>query len=190
MTKKIIGLTEFKNPVSSTYTSYKKTKDHLKQAGKSYVSSYKHSRILKKLDKEKPKFWQFDKKANIASKKAYHKASKESDKIQGARNLSQANKTGFTKGTKRAIATAALLTAAYLAYKKVMQSAVVKCRGSQNPKQCRTQYRNKAIQNQITVLQAKIGACAYTATPELCKNSINKKIAKLKVKIAKNKEGI
>lgn len=82
------------------------------------------------------------------------------------------------------LAAAALVSyAAYKIYKNYLSKAARSCSGSADKSTCMKQFKNKAIQAQISKLSSGMGSCAKSKNPAKCKAAIQGKIAKLKGKI-------
>jgi Arc/MetJ-type ribon-helix-helix transcriptional regulator len=122
-------------------------------------------------------------------------------KAKGAYNsASQAVKDAAGKAQQfagtdqgKAIGAAALaalaLYASYKVYKRFFSQSAKACRGKSGPErnQCLADFKKKALMAQIKDLQSATAGCSKTKNPAKCKAAIDKKIANLKMKIAKVK---
>jgi len=82
-----------------------------------------------------------------------------------------------------AAAAALVIYAGYKIYKNYLSKAAKSCKGAPDKSACMKQFKNKAVQAQISQLRSGAGKCAKSKDPAKCKAAIQAKISSLQGKM-------
>jgi len=79
----------------------------------------------------------------------------------------------------------AAIKAGFMAYKRFFSQAAKACAGRSGVEKtsCMNQFKTKALQAQIKVLQSAMGGCSKSKDPVKCKAKLQNKINKIKAKM-------